>query len=168
MSNFYILDLVNVATAIHRCIGVVNKSRWRSACGLHLRRSIASWLNAQVYYTLVDCNPLTPLLRFVPDLSYKLFLHCYAAVGKIFYWHIASRGSSAVAELLVNTDISHPRDVSILHNTLWLETKWRKVQSRSWSVTVYIILDVNLLSICSLFVYRWLGCTNLNVDAVLL
>jgi len=32
---------------------------------------------------LVDCNPLTPLLRFVLDLSYKLFLHCYAAVGKI-------------------------------------------------------------------------------------
>jgi len=32
---------------------------------------------------LVDCNPLTPLLRFVLDLSYKLSLHCYAAVGKI-------------------------------------------------------------------------------------
>ena len=26
--------------------------------------------------------PLTPLLRFVLDLSYKLYLHCYAAVGK--------------------------------------------------------------------------------------
>jgi len=34
-------------------------------------------------YTLVDCNPVTPLLRVVLDLSYKLFLHCYAAVGKI-------------------------------------------------------------------------------------
>jgi len=32
---------------------------------------------------LVDCNPLTPLVRFVLDLSYKLSLHCYAAVGKI-------------------------------------------------------------------------------------
>ena len=33
---------------------------------------IANWnalLDAQVYYTLVDCNPLTPLLRFVLDLS---------------------------------------------------------------------------------------------------
>jgi len=26
---------------------------------------------------------VTPLLRFLPDLSYKLFLHCRAAVGKI-------------------------------------------------------------------------------------
>jgi len=50
---------------------------------LHLQRSSASWLNAQVYFTLVDCNPLTPLLRFVLDLLYKLFLHCYAAVGTI-------------------------------------------------------------------------------------
>jgi len=49
----------------------------------NVRRSSASWLNTLVYYTLVDCNPLTALLRFVLDLSYKLFLHCYAAVGKI-------------------------------------------------------------------------------------
>ena len=33
-------------------------------------------------YALVDCNPLTPLLRFVLDL-YKLFLHCFAAVSEI-------------------------------------------------------------------------------------
>ena len=32
---------------------------------------------------LVECNPLTPLLQFVLDSSYKLFLHCYAAFGKI-------------------------------------------------------------------------------------
>jgi len=37
----------------------------------------------RVYYTLVDCNPLTPLLRFVLDLFYDLLLHCLAAVGKI-------------------------------------------------------------------------------------
>ena len=49
---------------------------------------------------LVDCNPLTPLLPFVLDLSYKSFLHCYAAVGKILT-DSASRGLSAVAELLV-------------------------------------------------------------------
>jgi len=53
------------------------QTRRRSACGLHLRQSSASWLNEQVCYTLVDCNPLTPLLRFVLDL-YKLFLHCCA------------------------------------------------------------------------------------------
>ena len=61
------------------------QTRRRSACGLHLQRSSASWLNAHVYYTLVNCNPLTPLLRFVLDLLYKLFLHCCAAVGKIFF-----------------------------------------------------------------------------------
>ena len=44
----------------------------------------ASRLNAQVYYTLVDYNPLIPLLfQFVLDLLYKLSLHCCAAVGKI-------------------------------------------------------------------------------------
>ena len=38
VSNFYILDLENVATA-SRCIGVVNKSRRRSASGLHVGRA---------------------------------------------------------------------------------------------------------------------------------
>ena len=32
-------------------------------------------VHAQSLYTLVDCNPLTPLLRFVLDLLYNLFLH---------------------------------------------------------------------------------------------
>ena len=36
-----------------------------------------------VYYTSVDCNPLTPLLRSVPDMLYNLFLRCCAAVGRI-------------------------------------------------------------------------------------
>ena len=44
------------------------------------RASSASWLNS---HTLVDCNPLSSLLRFVLDLSYKLFLRCYVAVGKV-------------------------------------------------------------------------------------
>ena len=54
--------------------------------------SVISQLQLSVYCTLVDCNLLTLLLRFVLDLSYKLFLHCYAAVGKIL----------TVAELFVN------------------------------------------------------------------
>jgi len=71
--------------------------RW-SACGLHLRRPSASWLNAQVYYTLFDCNPLTPLLRFVLDL-YKLFL----LVQQLARFWLTRRVAllSAVAELLV-------------------------------------------------------------------
>ena len=31
----------------------------------------------KVYYTLVDCNRLTPLHRFVLNLSYNLILHCF-------------------------------------------------------------------------------------------
>ena len=50
----------------------------------------------KVYYTSVDCNPLTPLLRFVLDLLYNLLLDNCAA-------YIASCGLSAVAELLVAT-----------------------------------------------------------------
>ena len=47
-------------------------------------RARRGWMrNAQVYYTLVDCNPLIPLLRSVLDLSYKLFIHCCAAVGTV-------------------------------------------------------------------------------------
>jgi len=65
-------------SSVYRCY-----KRQRSACGLHLRRSSASWLNEQVYYTSVYCNPLNPLLRFVLDLSYKLYLHYYAAVDII-------------------------------------------------------------------------------------
>jgi len=37
----------------------------------------------EVYFTLVNCNPLTPLLRFVLDLLCNLFLRCCAAVGRI-------------------------------------------------------------------------------------
>ena len=51
---------------------------------------------------MVDCNPLSPLLRFVLDLSYKLFLCCYAAVDKIST--DTSRRAvrlSVIAELLV-------------------------------------------------------------------
>jgi len=85
-------------SSMYRCY---QRTRQRSACWLHLRRWSAPWLNAQVYYTLVDCNLLTPLLQFAMDLSYKLFPHCCAAVGKVFHWHMTSRGPSEVAELLV-------------------------------------------------------------------
>ena len=54
--------------------GVVNKTRRRSSCGLHLYDDQArrGWIHS-VYYTLVDCNLLTLLLRFVVDLPYNLF-----------------------------------------------------------------------------------------------
>jgi len=42
--------------------------------------------------------PLTPLLQFVLDLSYKLFLHCYAVVSKNLT--CTSRHMVSLAELL--------------------------------------------------------------------
>ena len=59
VSNFYMVDLENFTTASRRCIGVINKLVDGRTCGLHLRRSIALWLNAQAYFTLVDCKSVT-------------------------------------------------------------------------------------------------------------
>jgi len=81
-SNFYILGLENFASKLS-VYWRDQQTRRQSACGLHQRQSSTSWLNAQAYYMLVSCNPLTTLLWFVLDLSYRLFLHCYSAVGKI-------------------------------------------------------------------------------------
>jgi len=36
-----------------------------------------------VYYKSVNCNPLTPLCRFVATLLYNLFLYSCAAFGKV-------------------------------------------------------------------------------------
>ena len=59
VSNFYIADLENFATASRRYI--YNSS----VVGLFVTPidngsdSIASWLSAHVYYTSANCNPLT-------------------------------------------------------------------------------------------------------------
>ena len=98
VSNFCISDLENFATASRQCIGVINKlvdstvSLWITSTAVE--RVVAECTSLGL---LVDCNHLTPFLRFVLDLSYKLFRHYYLAVGKI----LASRGSSMIAELLV-------------------------------------------------------------------
>jgi len=63
------------------------------ACWQHLydsRRVVT------VYYKSVNCNPLTPSLRFVVDCCTACFYS-----WQDFDWHIASRGPSAVAEFLV-------------------------------------------------------------------
>ena len=49
-----------------------------------------------VHDTLPLTKPATSYHQFGQDLSYKYFLHCCVAVGKI-----TSRGHSAIAELLV-------------------------------------------------------------------
>ena len=101
VSNFYIVDLENFNTASQSSVyRYYQQTRRRSACGLHLRRSSASWLNAQVCYTMVDCNLLTPLLRFFSGLV-QVVPTLVCSSWQDFDWHVASRGPSAVVELLV-------------------------------------------------------------------
>ena len=64
--------------------GVVNKTRRRSS--LWITRTTVERVVARCRKCITlrsTVNPLTPLLRFVLDFSYKLFLHCFAAVDKI-------------------------------------------------------------------------------------
>jgi len=62
-----------------------------------------------MYKSLVDCIPLIPLLQFVLDLSYKLFLHYYAAVGKNLTENCVVR-SVNVAEILVYSVVAATYD----------------------------------------------------------
>jgi len=48
-----------------------------------VERVVAGCTKLNVHYTLVDCNPLTPLLRFVLNFLYNLFLQFCAAISKI-------------------------------------------------------------------------------------
>ena len=57
-----------------------------------------------VYYTSVDCNPLTPLLRSVVDLLYNLLLQLGSS-WQDFVWYSASCGPSPVAGILVLTTV---------------------------------------------------------------
>jgi len=69
VSNFYILDLENFATANRRCIGVVNKLVDGQVVDYTCTTVKRVVTECTVYYTLVDCNPLTLSIRSVLDLS---------------------------------------------------------------------------------------------------
>ena len=62
MSNFYIVDLENFATASRRYTGEIHKA---TVVGLFMTRidnesdSVASWLSAHIYYTLPATKPPT-------------------------------------------------------------------------------------------------------------
>ena len=73
MAHFNILDLEHFATASHRCIGVVNKTRRRSVCGLHptMVERVVAKCTSLLYVGRLNS---TPLLRVVLDYRiYKLF-----------------------------------------------------------------------------------------------
>jgi len=99
VSNFYILDWENFATASLLCTDVINKlvngQHVDYTYSVQVRRG---WMHKFIIrWHLVDCKHLTPLFWLALDLSYKLFLHRYAAVGKNLT-DITSHGLSAVAD----------------------------------------------------------------------
>jgi len=61
VSNFYIVDLENFATASRRYTGDIHNSvRSRFVYDTYNGSdSIASWVSAHVYYTSAHCNPPT-------------------------------------------------------------------------------------------------------------
>ena len=77
VSNFYILDLENFASASHRRLSAINKL----IIGQHVDYAYGVERVVAECTSLVDCNPLTPLLRFVLDLYKLLRLQCFDAVG---------------------------------------------------------------------------------------
>ena len=74
VSNFYIVDLENFATASRRYAGDIHNS---TVVGLFMTPetmgadSVASWLSAHVYDILPPTKPPTSYHRFSQDLSYK-------------------------------------------------------------------------------------------------
>jgi len=56
----------------------------------------------KVNYMLVNCNPLTSLLRFVRNLLYNLFIHCCSALDTCLT-HRVARGPSVFG--VVATDL---------------------------------------------------------------
>jgi len=75
VSNFYIVDLENFATASRRYTGDIHNS---TVVGLFMTLldnesdSIASLLSAHVYYTLSHCNP--------PIYNFDLFRTCRTSI----------------------------------------------------------------------------------------
>ena len=91
--NFYILDLENVATASRRCIGVVSKTRLRSACGWITPTTVESVVAECTRY--IRWSTVTLQFHYL-DLFWISRISCHAAVGNIL-----TNIASAVAELLV-------------------------------------------------------------------
>ena len=86
VSNFYIVDLEYFATTSRRYTGDIHNST-SSVCIWHLRqwepsRSRHGWVHI-VYHALPPTKSPTSYHRFGQDLSYKWFLHCCVAIGKI-------------------------------------------------------------------------------------
>ena len=78
--EFLQFGLRNVATASRRCTDVMNADGQLVDYTTTVKRVVAECTS--LLHVGLLCIPLSPLLRFVLDLSYKLYLHCDAAAGK--------------------------------------------------------------------------------------
>jgi len=88
------MDLENFASG--KSILLTTKLVDGRACGSHLQCSARRGWTHIVYYTSVDCNPLTPITSLCSG-----FVAQVCSSWQDFDWHTMSRGPSAVAELLV-------------------------------------------------------------------
>ena len=96
VSNLYIVDL---GKSLVWATGVINELV-DGRCADAWRYSV-SWLNAQVYYTLVDCNPSNCITALCSGFVVHVVPALLCRSWQDFHWHVASRGLSAIAELLV-------------------------------------------------------------------
>jgi len=104
VSNFYNVDLENLATASRRYTGDIYNS---TVVGLFMTPetmgadSVASWLSAHCLSRIASDY----ISNFIPSIWSGLVVLVVSALlrgnWQDFIWHDASRGPSAIAELLV-------------------------------------------------------------------
>ena len=104
MNNFYIVDLENVATASRRYTGDIHNS---PVVGLFMT-PIGQWKRLDRITCLLHIGPLYPS-NFITLISSGLVVKVLSALlrgnWQDFNWHDTSRGSSAIAELLVSSTV---------------------------------------------------------------
>jgi len=112
VSNFCISDLENFATENRRCIGVINKLV-DSTVSLWITPTTVERVVAECTSLFVDCNALTPFLRFFSGLVVQVVPTLLFSSWQDYEWHIASRGPSVIAELLVIRNLKRAKCASM-------------------------------------------------------
>ena len=90
------------------------------------------------YHTLVNCNPLTPLLRSVLDLSYKLFLHVMQQLVRFWLtYHITRSVCGSSDSCLCNPHTHYYNSQHRIFETL-TPTLWQTVISLSYLLGLFL------------------------------
>ena len=148
VSNFYIVDLENFATASRRYTGDIHNS---TVVGLFMTPetmgadSVASWLSAHCLSRIAS----DWISNFVPSIWSGLVVKVVSALlrgsWQDFNWHDASRGPSAIAELVSIWIAFYPRDpigllatVGVLSSTLASWSHWYTLTA--YHIFVYVLL----------------------------